>query len=263
MIQHKTSSLLQFLVCLGFFLFLFEPQIKAQNNQIPDKPKLETSVYDKANLLTAAQKQSIEKKLIRYADSTSTQIVVVTIHSLEGHNINLYAAEWAHKWGIGQADKDNGLLFLIAKDDRKMAIQVGYGLEHLLTDAMSRRIIETVVAPYFKRGDYYSGIDAGTDAMIQTLAGEYTNDAELSSGTSFPFILVLIIFFIVFLLIVRSGKSGGTGGGYRSSGSGPIILGGGFGGFGSGSSGGGFGGGGFSGGFGGGGFGGGGASGGW
>ena len=236
--------------------------IYAQDPTLPDKQRKETSLYDEANLLDDSQKAYLEQKLINYADSTSTQIVVATVTSLNGENINLYAAEKAHIWGIGQADKDNGVLFLIAKDDRKMAIQVGYGLEHLLTDAMSRRIIELVIAPYFKQGDYYSGIDAGTTSMMEVLSGEYQNDEIGKEGSPLSFILFLILFIIVIIILSKANKNSGKGGrGYRSSGTGPIILssGGRSGGFG----GGGFSGGGFSGGFGGGGFGGGGASGGW
>jgi uncharacterized protein len=246
-----------------FVLSIFT--IAAQNNTLPKKPRLETSVYDDASLLSAYEKSSLEQKLINYADSTSTQIVVYTVTSLNGRNINLFAAEWAHKWGIGQADKDNGVLFLIAKEDRKMAIQVGYGLEHLLTDAMSRRIIEIIIAPHFKQGDYYSGIDAGTTSMMEVLSGEYVNDSsEEESGI--PIIFFILFFVILFIILSKAKKNSGRGGGYRTVGTGPIILSrsGRSGGFGSGGFGGGsFGGGGFSGGFGGGGFGGGGASGGW
>ncbi len=234
---------------------------------LPDKPKKETAVYDSANLLSLSEKASLEQKLINYADSTSTQIVVSTVKSIEGRNINIYAAQWAHKWGIGQADKDNGVLFLIAEDERKMAIQVGYGLEHLMTDAMSRRIIELVIAPYFKQNDYYGGIDAGTTSMMEVLSGEYQNDATTDEGSPLPFIIFLILLILFIIILTKAKKSGGRGGGYRS-GTGPIILTGsgrtggfGSGGFGGGS--GGFGSGGFGGGFGGGGFGGGGASGGW
>ncbi len=249
-----------------FLLIIFSLSffsIVAQDTTLPKKPKSDTSVYDDAGLLSVSEKSYLEQKLINYADSTSTQIVVYTVTSLDGKNINLFAAEWAHKWGIGQADKDNGVLFLIAKDDRKMAIQVGYGLEHLLTDAMSRRIIEMVISPYFKQGDYYSGIDVGTTSMMEVLSGEYQND-ETNKGSPLSFILFFILFIIVIIILSKANKNSGKGGrGYRSSGTGPIILGrgGSIGGFGSG--GGSFGGGGFSGGFGGGGFGGGGASGGW
>ena len=258
---YKFSRKLQISFLL-FFVFSII-QVSAQEHTILEKPKLETSIYDKAGLLSPTEKSYLEQKLINYADSTSTQIVVSTVTSLNGENINLYAAEQAHKWGIGQADKDNGVLFLIAKDDRKMAIQVGYGLEHLLTDALSRRIIEVVVAPFFKQGDYFSGIDAGTTSMIEVLSGEYKNEEQNSASGIAPFIIFLILFILVFIILSRANKnSGGGGKAYRSSGTGPIILGGSgrsSGGFGGGS----FGGGGFSGGFGGGGFGGGGASGGW
>lgn len=252
-----------FILLVVFFMGISVRSI-AQTD-LPQKPDLETSVYDNANLLTASQKNALEQKLINYADTTSTQIVVTTINSLEGHNINLYAAEWAHSWGIGQADKDNGVLFLIAKEDRKMAIQVGYGLEHLLTDALSRRIIELIVAPEFKKGDYYQGINAGTTAMMDVLSGSYKADDISETGSFWPF-LIFLLFFILIIIIISKANKGNTGGGYRNT-SGPLIFTssgrtGGFGG-GFGSGGGSFGGGGFGGGFGGGGFGGGGASGGW
>ncbi len=252
---------------LLFFVF-FLTTLQAQD-YLPAKPTIPTSVYDGAGLLSSHEKTALEQKLINYADTTSTQIVVATIKSLEDRDINLYAAQWAHKWGIGQADKDNGVLFLVAQEDRKMAIQVGYGLEHLLTDAMSRRIIELVIAPHFKLGDYYSGIDEGTTAMIEVLAGEYENDTVSSESRAFSIILFLVIFIIVIIILTKANKNSGRGGkGYKTYGTGPIILssGGRSGGFGTGGFGGGggsFGGGGFSGGFGGGGFGGGGASGGW
>lgn len=261
-IQVLFKRLLFLILLIGSFTFGLYAQ-----DYLPDKPKLATSVYDGAKLLSGAQKASLEQKLINYADTTSTQIVVATITSLEGKNINFYATQWAHKWGIGQEGKDNGVLFLVAKDDRKMAIQVGYGMEHLLTDALSRRIIELVIAPHFKQGDYFSGINAGTDSMMEVMSGEYENNTVSQSGSNFSFILFIIIFIIFVIILIKANKNSGRGGGYRS-GTGPIILSGsgrtgGFGTGGFGGGGGSFGGGGFSGGFGGGGFGGGGASGGW
>lgn len=255
------------LLFLMLFTLSFILAVQGQD-YLPEKPKLATSVYDGAHILTASQKASLEQKLINYADTTSTQIVVATITSLEGRNISFYAAQWAHKWGIGQADTDNGVLFLVAKDDRKISIQVGYGMEHLLTDGVSRRIIELVIAPHFKNGNYYTGIDAGTSSMMDVMSGEYTKHYVPEDKGIFPLVLFIIIFVIFFIILMKAGKNSGRGGGYRS-GTGPIILSsgrsGGFGGFGGGfgSGGGSFGGGGFSGGFGGGGFGGGGASGSW
>lgn len=240
---------------------------------VPDKPKEQTSVYDYVNLLSTSQNRALEQKLIRYSDSTSTQIVVAIISSTEGENINFLGAQWGQKWGIGQADKDNGVLILLARDDRRIAINTGYGVEGSLTDLMSKRIIESVIIPEFKQGDYYGGLDAGADAIFKVLNGEFTEERTFGTGVRFPFEAIFpFIIFIVIMIILWSRKNkggrGGRGGGRRGSGLDiwdMIILSnmgrssGSSGGFGGGS----FGGGGFGGGFGGGGFGGGGASGGW
>lgn len=238
-------------------------------NDLPPKPKLQTSVYDGANILNSSQLNALKRKLINYADSTSTQIVVITVPSTNGDDINLYTAELGQKWGIGQKGKDNGVILLIAFKDRKMAIQNGYGVESTLTDFLSKRIIDQIIVPEFKRGSYYRGIDLGTTAMMQVLSGQFKETRQFKTkkkSKKFPF-GTIIIFIIIFLILSRRNKGGGKGGRFR----GPSILdalilsslgssgGGSFGG----SSGGGFSGGGFSGGFGGGGFGGGGASGGW
>ena len=240
---------------------------------IPEKPKKQTSVYDYIGLLPNGQKRALEQKLIRYSDSTSTQIVVAIINSTEGENINFLGAQWGQKWGIGQANKDNGVLVLLAKEDRRIAINTGYGVEGALTDALSKRIIESIIIPEFKQGDYYAGLDKGSDAIFQVLSGEFDEDRTFSNGEGFPIkaLLPFIIFFIILIILSRRNRNnrGGNNKGGRGSGLDiwdMIILsnmgrssrssGGGFGG-------GGFGSGGFGGGFGGGGFGGGGASGGW
>lgn len=270
--NNKRNRIL-FFICLGIS-WLISFQLLAQSFSIPEKPTFQTAVYDGAQLLQPSEKTALEQKLIHYADSTSTQIVIVTVKSLEGNDASYTAAQWAHQWGIGQADKDNGVMLLVAAEDRKMTIQVGYGLEHLLTDAYSRRIIEQILAPHFRQQDYYGGLDEATNAMFQIFAGEYQND----NPSEADFGILPIIFFILFvafiiLMIYLASKNAKNNGGNRNPNDddffGPIILsrggrgtwGGGFGGgsWGSGSSGGG----GFGGGFGGGGFGGGGASGGW
>jgi uncharacterized protein len=237
---------------------------------IPEKPQKQTSVYDYVNLLSASQSKALEQKLIRYSDSTSTQIVVAVINSTEGENINFLGAQWGQKWGIGQADKDNGVLVLLARNDRRIAINTGYGVEGSLTDFMSKRIIESVIIPEFKKGDYYGGLDKGADAIFQVLNGEFKKDRTFGNdkGFSLKSLLPFIIFIIIIIILSRRNKNnrGGRGGG-RKSGMDiwdMIILSNmGRGGYRGSSSGGGFGSGGFGGGFGGGGFGGGGASGGW
>ncbi|WP_373518312.1 YgcG family protein [Pricia sp.] len=255
-------------------LFLFVCGCVFAQFQIPDKPVKETSVYDYIDLLPDGQEKALEQKLIRYSDSTSTQIVVAIISSTEGENINYLGAQWGQKWGIGQSDKDNGVLVLLARDDRRIAINTGYGTEGNLTDAMSKRIIENVILPQFKQDDYYGGLNDGADALFQVLNGEFEEERTFDDdGGGFPFssILPVIIFFIILIILSRKNRrGGGRNGGKRSGGFDiwdMIILSnmgrssgsGGFGGRGGGFGGGG----GFSGGFGGGGFGGGGASGGW
>lgn len=234
--------------------------------EIPPKPALQTSVYDEARMMSEAQRQQLEQKLINYADSTSTQIVVVTINSLEGEYIGTYSAEWAHQWGIGQSKKDNGVLLLIAKNDKKFWITTGYGLEPYLTDARTGTIGNQIIRPAFQEGNYYKGIDEATTAIIEVLEGKFTRD-QPKEGFPIEAIIFLIFFILLIILIIRSNKNNHRGGpGSANWDFDPIILtrSGRSGGFGGGFGGGGFsGGGGFGGGFGGGGFGGGGAGGSW
>jgi uncharacterized protein len=184
---------------------------------------------------------------------------VVIMQNICGDEINYFAAQLGEKWGVGKQGADNGCVVLLSMDDRKIAIQNGYGLEATLTDAMSRRIIEQVILPEFRNYDYYSGLDKGTTAIIQLLAGQFEGDGgnrKVKRGLPFG-----AIFFFVILLIIIMSRGGGRGGrgGYRGGGGYWI------GGFGGGHTGGGggFSGGGGFGGFGGGSFGGGGASGSW
>lgn len=243
--------------------------VNAQYN-IPVKPTFQTSVYDYSNLLNAQEASNLEQKLIHYSDSTSTQIVVGIIDSTEGEYINYLASNWADKWGIGDAKKDNGVFVLLAKNDRKINISTGYGVEHLLTDKMCSRIIQESIIPFFKKDDYYGGLEAGSTHVFKVLTGEFKADSKvLQKGIKSETVLFLIfIFFIIMIILSKSKKNNGnnSGGTHRpTSLLDAILLSSlGRGSFGGGSSSGGdFGSGGFGGGFGGGGFGGGGASGGW
>lgn len=233
--------------------------------EIPPIPSKQTSVYDYINLLTPSQKTELESKLIRYADSTSTQIVCVIIGSTNGEDISMLGAEWGQKWKIGQKGEDNGILIMLAKEDRKVDINTGYGIEYRITDLMSERIINRIMIPEFKSENYYDGLNKGSDAIFAALKGEFKEDRKFGKKeeTHIPFFIIFIFIMIIIALIKKGGKGGGRGG--RGSLLDMIVLSslgrGGFGG-GRGSFGGG-GGGGFGGGFGGGGFGGGGASGGW
>lgn len=257
---------------LGFFSL---QTLFAQGFEVPKIPEKQTSVYDYANLLSDSEKSRLEEKLIKYSDTTSTQIVLAIIDSTKGEEIGYLATNWAHKWGIGQKTKDNGVFILLAKDDKKITIRSGYGTEHLLTDYVSRQIIEYNIIPYFKQGNYYAGLDSGINSIFKVLQGEYKGERKQSKDDFDPSFIIFIIILVIFFIIISRGNRGGRGGGrkYRRSDSTRgifdtiILSNSGRGGFGSGgfgsSSGGGFSGGGFGGGFGGGGFGGGGATGGW
>jgi uncharacterized protein len=255
------------------FVCLLFTQIGFAQFTIPEKPTLQTSVYDYANVLSATEKTQLENKLIKYSDSTTTQIVIVTIESLKGEDVSQLATKWAQTWGIGgTAKNDNGVIILLAKAEKKIAINPGYGLEDRLTAGIGGEIIRNIIIPEFKGGSYYNGLDKGTDALFDVFKGKYKGErVKKSKDKGFPILPIIIIVIIILVLISRN-KGGGGNSGNRGGGFGPSLLDviilsslgrGGGGGFGGGSSGGGFGGGGFGGGFGGGGFSGGGSSGGW
>ena len=262
-LQKKyTPILLKLLLC-----FLFT-QISFAQFDIPEKPEFQTSVYDYAKVLSADEKAQLEEKLIRYSDSTSTQIVVITIESLKGEDIGILTPKWGQKWGIGgTAKNDNGVIILLAKAERKIWISAGYGLEDRLTAGIGGEITRNIIIPEFKAGSYYRGLDKGTDALFDVFKGKYKGERKQTKEKKFPVLPIIIIVVIILMLISRNKNSGGNSG--NSSG-GPSLLdviilsslAGGRGsssGFGGGSSGGG----GFGGGFGGGGFSGGGSGGDW
>lgn len=235
---------------------------------IPEKPGFQTSVYDYAKLLDDSQKKQLEEKLVRYSDSTTTQIVVVTVPTINNEDIGILAPKWAHEWGVGQKDQDNGVFILLAAKERKIWIAPGYGVEDRLTAGITGELVRNVIIPEFKAGSYYNGLDKGADAIFDVLKGKYKGQRKSGSGKGSGLIVFLVVIGIIVLVSVFRNKGGGRGGsGGRFSGSDLadilILSSLGRGGFGGGSSGGGFGGGGFGGGFGGGGFSGGGAGGSW
>ena len=263
--NQKRKLILCFLTLLFMHCGVLSAQFK-----IPEKPSFQTSVYDYANVLSADEKTQLEEKLIRYSDSTSTQIVVITIESLKGEDIGILTPKWGQEWGIGGSkENDNGVVILLAKAERKIWISPGYGLEDKLTAGIGGEITRNIIIPEFKAGSYYRGLDKGADALFDVFKGKYKGERK-SKGKNFPILPIIIIAVIVLVLASRNKKGGGGNSGNFSGG--PSLLdvillsslgrnSGGFGG----SSGGGFGGGGggFGGGFGGGGFSGGGSGGSW
>ena len=243
-------------VRFSILFILFGFAVLAQNDCIPPRPNKLVNDYTETTL-TGSQIAALERKLVAYNDTTSTQITVVIMRNICGEEINFFTAQLGEEWGVGQGEADNGCVVLLSMDDHKVAIQNGYGLEEYLTDAMSRRIIENVMIPHFKKDEYYEGLNDGTTAIFQLLAGKFEGTGPHKDYNGPP---VIVIIFIVLLIIFLASRGGGKGNrGYRGGGGYWI------GGFGGGSlgGGGGFSGGGGFGGFGGGSFGGGGASGSW
>jgi uncharacterized protein len=250
-------------ILILLFAFTLFPGWEAMG-QDNDIPKLNNNkiVHDLSGTLSDIEKAQLEQKLVAFDDSTSTQIAVVIVKDLKGYEVSDFAQRLAEKNGIGRKGKDNGIIVLIAMDERKMTIQVGYGLEGVINDGTAGAIIRQIMTPAFKEGNYYKGIDEATTALMKLTTGEFTND-DFKEDKKFSWIfMILFIMFIMFISgLRRRGNSNYSGKGHTATGW-PIFWGG-LGGGGMGSSGGGsFGGGGF-GGFGGGSFGGGGASGGW
>ena len=240
-----------------------------------DFPPLTGRVVDQANIMTPESRSELETKLKDLEDKSGIQLVVATVKSLQGGDIETYANELFRTWKLGQAQKNNGVLLLIAPNEHRVRIEVGYGLEGTLTDALSSVIISSAIVPRFKTGDFSGGISRGVDGIISVLSGDTSDwqrkvdvrqdDPESDFDKLFPILFFLLILFICWYLIRNAGGGGPSSGGTARR-AGPLFIpyggsswgGGGFGG-------GGFGGGGFGGGFGGGGgsSGGGGASGGW
>jgi uncharacterized protein len=225
----------------------------------PERPSPPRLVNDFAKILSDADAQQLESKLVAYDDSTSTQIAIVTIKDLAGMDISGYAIELAGKWEIGQKGKDNGILILVSMGNpRGIFIATGYGIEQYVPDVIAKRIIEEHILPRFKNEDYYGGLDIGTTDLFQLLSGTFKGFEKQKKSKGIPPLAILIIIIIIVILISRFNKGGMNNRGYTRTFGAPFFGGLGAGGFGGSSPGGG----GF-GGFGGGGFGGGGAGGDW
>ncbi|MBA4056544.1 MAG: hypothetical protein C0490_17650, partial [Marivirga sp.] len=156
-------------------------------------------VHDDAKVLSQQTIDVLENQLIAYEDSTSNQIAILIINSLDGEILEEYTLRVAEKWELGQKEKDNGALLLISVDDHKMRIEVGDGLEGVLTDAISNRIIRNEIAPNFRKDDYDAGVQAGINAMISAIGGEYVADPsnENEFGWKERLLIGVFVFFIL------------------------------------------------------------------
>jgi uncharacterized protein len=210
------------------FIALFSITVSAQDYKLPERPDPPRLVNDMAGMLSPEEANTLENKLVAYDDSTSTQIAVVIIDSLEGGEPAQYATELATKWGIGNKGKDNGVLLLISKNDHKIFIATGRGAEANLPDIIVKRIIDHVIKPQFKAGQYYAGISAATDEMIARLSGQFVNDnikdnTDRSKGNAKW--IALVIIGIILLFIIFGGGSGGQTYNRGGSSSGSFLTG--------------------------------------
>ena len=262
------ATVKSFWLLLAFWLAAIIPSAALAD---PTFPALSGRVVDEANLLQPSARAALTTKLEKLQTDTGDQLVVVTVPDLQGYEIEDYGYRLGRAWGIGQKENDSGVLLIVAPTERKVRIEVGYGLEPILTDALSAQIIQTEILPAFRTGGFQRGITSGVDAIVSQLrldpaeaqaraAAAKPPEADMPVG---PIILVGLVFLFILIGMMKASRGGGRR--RRGGGLGPVILwsaldalsssgrsgGGGFGG----------GGGGFSGG--GGSFGGGGASGGW
>jgi uncharacterized protein len=203
-------------------LFLLVNQIFATD--IPKRPNPPRLVNDFANILSDYQKNALEKKLVRFNDTTSNQITVVIVNSLNGYTPAMFATDIGLEWKVGQKEFDNGVVVLVkpklgSTDKGQAYIAVGYGLEPVIPDAIAKRIIENEMIPSFRNGDYYNGIDKATNVLMELAAGEITADMYGDqTGNGFAALIPFIILFVIVILI-RRGRYNSHGIGSRGSGS--------------------------------------------
>ncbi|MHA8083071.1 TPM domain-containing protein [Aquirufa sp. A-Brett2-15D] len=224
------------------FVFLLSFSTVFAQEGIPAKPA--GYILDEAGLLNPEEENALEQKMRGYADSTSTQFAIVLVNSTNGRDPYDYAIDIGKIWGVGQKGKNNGVVILVAMQDRKLRIVTGRGIEDVLPDAVCKRIINRTLKPTFKAGAYYQGLEQATSEMMRRASGEFKNEdsGEEPQGIP-PFIIIFLI--LVIISIIKAARNGGGKGGPGTRGGGmffpPIFLGGGnYGGGGSGGGGGGF-----------------------
>lgn len=178
------------------FLTVFSFFLSAQ-----EIPELKGRINDYADMFSEETEKVFEEKLAELEKTDSTQIAVLSVNSLEGYSIEEFSIKTAEKWKIGQKGKDNGVILLFSKNDRKIRIEVGYGLEEKLTDLTAGRIIDNEITPRFKAGQFDEGLSRGVDSLIAVVKGTYTADNNVQSNSkSSPLALLVILLVVIFIL---------------------------------------------------------------
>ena len=206
-------------IALSLFALLLVPTLSLAAFQVPTNDGF---VTDTTGVLTAEQDATLEQRLMDYQKQTSNEIAVVMVPSLDGESIADAAVEVGRAWGIGDEEKDNGVLLLIAHDDRELFLATGYGLEGAVPDIVAKGIVEKDILPHFREGNYYDGITAGLDALEMHIAGEYTADRYLAEdesdwgafgGAFIFFLFILLQWFGAIMARTKSWWLGGVLGG--------------------------------------------------
>lgn len=202
--MDRLWSVLKGQCSIVLLLFLpFWASAQKDSELFPAKPEPAVYVHDYSGWLQPYQKAALEQKLRAYWDSTTTQIVVMIRPDIGDYDKASYAFELGNRWGIGRKDKDNGVVMLIKSEppERGIFIATGYGTEGALPDITAGRIVRNTMSPYFRQQQYYEGINAGLDEIIQALEGEFSNDSSGKAGTGLSIFVILFIALVFFLIL--------------------------------------------------------------
>ncbi len=194
-------------------LLLLLPFLGISKDELPAKTDRLVNDYT-GNTLSPPQIHALEQELRKFTDSTSTQIAIIILQSVGDNDIADYAAQIGEKWGIGTKKKDNGILILVAKEDHKMTIQVGYGLEPVIPDVIAKTIVDNEMSPAFKQGNFYLGLHNSVNTLMSLARKEFTPDQYIKRtggnrhqrSRPFPF-LGIIIFIIILIVFLRKARS--------------------------------------------------------
>lgn len=192
---------------IALFFFAVALMLPCQSQSFQEVPKLEGRVTDLANLLTESEESFLKNQLKELEDTKGSQLAILTVYSTEPETIEQFSIRVVDQWKLGRSDVDDGILLIIAKNDRKLRIEVGYGLEGAIPDVYAKRIINNVIVPHFRDGDYYLGVEEGIEAIISLIEGEelpeVTNtDTIRSEYKVLGFVFFIVIVVLIFLVVI-------------------------------------------------------------
>ena len=207
------SLLTKTALILVFSIQFLTPVFAQSFDFLPSSPQ--GMVNDYADMLSSGEEQRLGQKLINYRDTTTNVIAIATIEGLEGNSVEEVATELFNTWRMWEGERYNGVLILISESDRKIRIEVGYGLEGAIPDVMANRIINDVITPSFRNQDVYGGLNRATDVLIQLASGEYKGTPEVlrdsSSDGGIPLDVIIIILVIIIFVVTKGGRRGKGG----------------------------------------------------